>query len=702
MTHPRLSLLLLAAAFGALTGCSPTASQFDCGDGGCSLACSMSGTSCSATAPCCPELACRNGSCGPACFNLGTSCSATEPCCSDLQCRDGKCGPACLLLGYTGCSATAPCCSGLTCHPDGVCVPPCSGAGGTCTGLGTCCSGFACNTSGVCVCGAEGESCGASAPCCAGTSCDGTGHCRAPCPLPVGACQPFGGACAVDGGDCCAPSSCNGGRCTDPSTAISCSGESAPCATGSDCCGTVAFGSRLDCVAVADGGGICHFGQPGEVCNSTRQCTPGVVCVVPPDSHDAGPLDSGMVGASDGGASDGGASDGGASDGGASDGGGPAETSGVCTLLRTNISCTLYTPGCGLGDTCNPSNSTNQGYDPCFYKVVGSSLGYRAQVAICRGGVCAPPAEGDSCKVGCAQTAGDPRKTTCLASYDGTGLCMPACASDADCRTSSFYDSRLSNAQRVTNFCVNYAGGAGCQPALCFMEGEAGMDNPAVLYKPCADHANTLCLPRYSGSDSNILGFCTAVTPSPAPTVGKACDPRAGREALNSLCGADAVCLGGRCAALCDAATLGRGGTPKCTKDKTCISPQGLDLISDYQFGGCGDPCDPFTDLEHSGCVNYCGGPSARCNWIVGDPQIGEPKGYCGSANTISTRIGQACVMGAIDPCEAGAYCLSSSSGGRTCTRLCDPTVGAGTPSACPTGKTCTAFQGFKKSGYCR
>lgn len=426
-----------------------------------------------------------------------------------------------------------------------------------------------------------------------------------------------------------------------------------------------------------------------------------MICVGPPDS---GAADAGV---DDGGAADAGVDDGGAADAGVDAGlptdGGAATGGGVCGLTRTNLTCTLYTATCGAGDNCNPNSSTNQGYDPCVYKVVSSNLAYRTKALFCSGGLCSDPVEGDPCTANCIQTPGDPRQTLCRSFYDGTKLCMPSCATDADCRRSTTYDSNLNNPQRVTNYCLNYGNGSGCQPALCFVEGQTGAaGNPAALYKPCAGRPNTVCLPRYVGSDSNIIGFCTAVKPSAASTVGQTCDPRAGREAVSAICGPDAVCLGARCAAVCDAAALGAGGTPTCAKDQTCISPQGLDLVADYQFGGCADPCDPFADLEHSGCVNYCGGSAARCNWIIGDPVGDQPRGYCGAAVEVATRLGQACSRGAIDPCEPGAFCLLGADGiTRTCTHLCDPTAAAGTPDTCPTGLTCAAFAPLKRSGYC-
>ena len=479
------------------------------------------------------------------------------------------------------------------------------------------------------------------------------------------------------------------------------------CTTASDCCGTEAFGSRPDCVTGADGGGFCRFAQVGQACDSTRHCAPGVPCVFP--VVDAG-VDAGMDAGVDAGPDDAGLDDGGA-DAGEDDGGvdagaadaGTVEPVGVCTRPSTTATCTLLSQTCNPGDSCNPNSATNQGYDPCFYRVVQNRLSGRSPVQVCEAGRCGLPAQGDPCSQTCSQTPGDPRRTVCTAGYDNDPLCMPACTTDTDCRGANTYDSNLQNPQPITNLCVRYGNASACQPALCFVDGSPNFGNPNVLYKPCVGHPNTVCLPRFVGSNTALLGFCMAARPGGAPTVGQTCDPRAGVEATAATCGADATCLGGRCAAICDASQLGGAGTPACPSDQTCVSPQGLDLVTSYQFGGCADPCNPFTDLANSGCVNYCGGSSARCNWIIGDPKVGEPRGVCGAAVKAPIPTGGECTRDPLDPCESGNFCLLSSNGvTRTCTRLCDPIAVAGAPDACPTGQSCTAFASFTRSGYCR
>lgn len=432
----------------------------------------------------------------------------------------------------------------------------------------------------------------------------------------------------------------------------------------------------MDCVAAADGGSYCHSGRPGEACDATHRCGPGLNCVAPTSMP-----------------SDAGTADGGELDAGVS-------PLGTCRVPTTGAECSIFTGTCNVGDRCDPDSTTNQSYDPCLLFATGNRLGYRQTPLSCVDGYCSQPQEGEACTGACRQTAGDGRRTVCRDAADGERYCMPQCTENSDCSRSDYADSNI-NAQPATNYCRNYGNGAACQPALCFAEGVNGLDDTSVLYKPCAQIPDSLCLPRFSQTTSGIVGFCTAVRPGTGSTVGQVCNPRAGIESPSELCGADAVCLGGRCAPICDASTLGADGkTPGCEAPLTCISPQGLDLVASYQFGGCGTPCDPFADLAHSGCVSYCGGPPTKCHWIIADPSPGAHRGYCGAALVNPLKAGEKCRSGVVDPCEAGARCLRTADGTGECTRLCDPTAVAGTPDACPSG-TCKAFQGFTRSGYC-
>lgn len=587
--------------------------------------------------------------------------------CSPAPVPEQDAGPTCVAAS-SACTADAQCCTGLACV-GGVCATPCGAAGATCSAAGACCAGLSC-AQGTCACLAEGAACSdGGTVCCGGTSCDATGHCRAPCTTP-GACQPFGAACA-SAADCCAPSACVSGVCADATRTTSCRGEDAPCTTAAECCGSDAvYASHLDCRPGADGGNVCRLGAVGDPCDATRHCASGTDCVVPPN-------DAGL-------------------------------TVGTCARPPSTTTCIISRASCNAGDACDPESAVNGGYDPCFIASAGGSLGYRATALMCGAdGHCRVPVDGEPCTrpPGCLQTPGDPRPTACNRNADGELRCMPSCTTDSECQGSEFQDFGLNSPERLTNYCVRYGLGAGCQPKRCYEEGKGGaIGDVNNLYQPCANTPNSICLPRFVSAATNIVGFCAPVRQSTASTVGQACDARGGLESGNSYCGAGALCLGGRCAALCDAAALGTHGTPTCGADKLCVSPQGLDLISSYQFGGCTDPCHPFTTLEESGCVNACGGAKSRCYWLVGDPVVGQPRGYCGAAVREPIAVGRPCTKTSVDPCESGAQCRLDANGTtRSCVKLCDPGADAGTPiNACPAGKRCTAFSSLTRSGYCQ
>jgi len=388
-------------------------------------------------------------------------------------------------------------------------------------------------------------------------------------------------------------------------------------------------------------------------------------------------------------------------DGGVTDAG-PASTAGTCGVAVVQPECTVTDLMCSPGNPCNPNSSTNQGYDPCYFVAISGQLGYRSPVMLCQNGYCNNPPQGDPCTQICLQTPDDPRATTCENYYDGSQLCLPACTTDTDCTGATAFDQQSYNPPLLTNYCVNNGGGSACQPLLCYNENNLVMQDASVLYKPCTGYPDTLCEPQFSGDDSAVIGYCTAVRPGATATVGQACDETAGREATTALCGADAICLGGRCAAICDASQNGGKGTPACPTSLTCISAQNVALTADYQVGGCSTPCDPFADAAHDECMNYCGGPPAKCHWIVGDPNPGEPSGYCGAALTNPVAVGQPCTPATVDQCVAGAQCLLQSDGVTTlCTELCNVTAAAGSPDSCRNGVACTVIGNFTKAGAC-
>ncbi len=566
------------------------------------------------------------------------------------------------LAAAVGCSSKPA--AKLDCESEG-CAQACITSGAACSAdTASCCPGTSC-FNGACVCSAKGETCGTNGQtCCGGLECDPSGHCSDICSQPRGACHSYGDPCSADT-DCCSPAACRNGFCADTSVVATCKQEGQSCASATDCCGSSALGSQLDCVTAGDGGMVCHRGQVGESCDTNRLCATGLHCI---STVDGG-------------------------------------TAGTCDVVKTAQTCILTSSSCSDGDSCDPEATVNEGYDPCYIGAQGQNLGYRATARLCKSGFCAQPSLGDPCSGSCEQAVGDSRRTTCLRTADGSRVCLASCSFDNDCTGAMAFDNNNFNPPAITSLCVSNGGGKGCQPQVCYLDDDAKLGDPNVLYKPCFNHEDTMCLPRFYGDGTRVAGFCTASRSALISTVGKPCDMAAGREAKAAICGTDALCMGGRCAALCDAATLGTDGvTPGCTDPAlTCISMQGLDLVSDYQVGGCNIACHPFAKLEDSGCVSFCGGPPTRCNWIVGDGAGNQPRGYCAAALKAPVAVGQSCrVASASDPCESGARCMLADDGvSAVCKRLCDPMAIPGSRDACPTG-TCTAFDSLTRSGYCK
>ena len=226
--------------------------------------------------------------------------------------------------------------------------------------------------------------------------------------------------------------------------------------------------------------------------------------------------------------------------------------------------------------------------------------------------------------------------------------------------------------------------------------------DPSLLYQPCAGHPNTVCVPQYYGSLSSVFGFCQAVAPTTASTVGNACDTAVGPAYPDLLCGKDSWCMGGVCSPICDVQAGGTNGIPGCPASQTCVSLQGVNLVSTYQVGGCDTPCDPWTaDPTQSGCTTFCGGPRAKCDWVFGDRITGQPLGYCAAQPKSPIGTGQDC-SNAPDGCMQGDQCLTNSSGQSLCYRICDTAATAGTADSCPSGQSCKKlFSSLVHPGYC-
>ena len=333
--------------------------------------------------------------------------------------------------------------------------------------------------------------------------------------------------------------------------------------------------------------------------------------------------------------------------------------------------------------------------------------------------MCQKPTRGSPCTpfYGCSQEPGDSHATICAGDFDGSSTCKPSCTSHADCQGATVTDLQSYNPQPQDNWCIDYGNvdlhgnslGPACVRGLCFYDAappDSGL-NAGALYGPCPGLPNSLCEPEYYATDTQEIGFCQSVQPSSgSSTVGQLCNPLAGRENPTAECGADAFCLGGICQPICDAVQPGVGNLPGCGSSLTCISPEGINLISKYQVGGCAVACDPYADAVNSGCTNFCGGPPSRCHFIFADgEQPGIAAGFCEAAVSAPIPAGQPCVLrpDGQETCESGAACFTTlpDAGGQTCLKLCLGRAHAGTPDACPGGAACSLLQTFTKTGVC-
>lgn len=504
-----------------------------------------------------------------------------------------------------------------------------------------------------------------------------------------------------------------------------CGTEGDSCGTATDCCGAADAGLRFSCVPRGDGGNFCHLGSLGQVCDPASACLPGLRCVVavpdagPADAGpvDAGPIDagqpvdSGLVDTDAGTPVDAGEADAGAPvdagepvDGGDVDAGpllpGPPDQGTCQPQSASSATCRFTSPTCNVGDSCNYQS------DYC------GKGGLVCDEATSK---CRSPGRGESCTSQCTQTAGARFPLGCgeiVPQVFDSKVCATQCGSDNDCEGATYFDGSNANPPPVSLYCTSGVRGAVgakvCGPRLCYVGPVGnfpGIGAVSDLYKACAGVPDSVCIPQYWGDISETVGFCQRIRPTSGATVGQACSVTAGHERPDLLCGADAICLGGVCRKMCDAVQGGEGGFPGCSGGLTCQSTQGVNLVSQYQVGGCSSPCNPWAPPAQSGCVNSCGGPAQRCEWLLDDPAAGTaPQGYCGGASAAPIASGQACTPGeGPDPCESGSLCLGASSGTGRCRKLCDLQAARDPVNGCTGSQRCTAlFQNGTRAGFCQ
>jgi hypothetical protein len=504
----------------------------------------------------------------------------------------------------------------------------------------------------------EGDSC-ATTTCCAGLACDPTSHfCQTQCAADAVGCRALFDACDTTH-PCCGSATCRGGVCTSAAFPV-CKHDGDACASASDCCGNADAGLQLSCIGAGDGGNVCHDPTQGERCGGAVGCSPGLSC-----SFGDGGADAGSCALPSGGR----------------DGG--------------SIACTGTSGACQLGDSCDPN------LDYC---------GSGGLVCDPTRSVCGLPGLGAACTTSCAQTAGASQPVVCAANeFASGGLCQTGCGADSDCLFATVADTN--SGLPVSQFCARSdpAGPAACQALVCYAPasgGSTGFGSTSDFYKPCAGHPDSLCVPTFQFGEQ--LGMCQAVRHAATlavTTVGQVCSTQASGGLQDLLCGKDATCLGGRCAAICDVQQGGTGTLPGCSATQTCIATSQVDLTEAFQVGGCGIPCDPWTsDASKNGCpADFCNGPLSACEWIIGDRVGSRPLGYCRAETASPLHEGDDCKARPGD-CATGLFCLSTNAArtAAACFRLCDATAAAGSPDACTAGKTCTAFNGFTHGGRCR
>ena len=663
-----------------------TSTSSSSGSTGTTGGCGQTGASCSVSNPCCTGYLCSGGGSCVLPGHEGDACDGTVGCGNSLTCTSGFCRASCsstavcLALG-DDCSSGGTCCGALTCS-NGICttshLPTCKGDGEACTTAADCCGDASAGTQFACVSAGDGGSiCHLAA---LGDACDPTAN---PCG-PGLTCKP-------------APVTTTGSSSSSSSTVTSSSSGSGSGSTSA----TTASGS--------DSGSTSTGSNSGSTSATTTS------------GSDSGSTSAG---------SDSGSTSSGSDSGSTGVNPTPTRTGGTpptmtCQYTHTNpagpTTCNITSSGCYAGDPCDPNND---------YCAKGGSLKCDPTSRTCTPqagifGDCSSTA--DCVQVGGNQAlscSGNTLFSVLFSDLYGSGsgsICAPKCSSDSDCTTAIAIDSSNSNPPELSMLCDQSGGVPACQPVLCW-DGAATLDgsctdpnnssdpycgsgltsDPSKLYQPCTGHPNTICVPQYYGDLSTVFGFCQAVAPTTASTVGNACDPAVSAAYPDLLCGADSWCMGGVCSPLCDVQQGGSNNIPGCSASQTCVSLQGVNLVSTYQVGGCDTPCDPWTaDATKSGCTTFCGGPRAKCDWVFGDRIAGQALGYCAPEAKSPLGTGQNCGN---DPtgCVQGDECLTNNSGQSLCYRICDTTAAAGTADSCPSGQTCgQLFSSLVHPGYC-
>lgn len=705
-----------------------------CDDGRCVPACGP-GVTCT-NGPC--NLAtgvcgCSETSCGPGLFcnlEVGGQCSECRNAddCGGMACHLGRCA-SCARHEDCGAPGTAgPICSSgrcVACANDGDCTA--SGHGTRCLdhacvacaadpdcGPGRVCEGHGC-VAGACAnsaadprCTAHGQVCAtAEVPprcveCVAGdTSCRNgkvcLGHACVPPPA-CGAGQPpcheewqrcVGGTCLRCGQE----SDCPGGPCV----AGACT-NLAGCSFDHDC---PAGGSGRACVGQKCGCRSHGDCDPGEVCDpGTSRC---VACTADNTSQCAATLPACANGACVECAGD-----------------GPCQSSmgsaATCDTSSHRCRCTPAVTRCPTGQC----GSVDTGCGAPLDCAANCAMGF-----VCNGGSCVhqPPTVGTGCtadtdcvasglKCMKALFPGSDRVSAmpgacvrgnaapCAAGETSlASLCIPTCASDADCAATMFCGTN--RADGATKLCMpgcRMTGAPACpSPQSCDPYTHAclapvdtsTLGGACTLGKGCL--AGQTCLPTAAApagvcarsctrTDTGPATFCLCV---PGATIGGGgCQPTPGPAGIT--CAYDADCavgllcehVSGKCAPSCDVAT-GNALAARACQTGTCLAAGNGWKESTLHVGTC---TAPTTGAIGQACTSdaSCGSAGAVCRWMAAS---GTRAGTCVYPFASPAACSAACVT-------ADRKCIADpdgTGGAQYCTRSCV------NPGDCGAALTCSA-----------
>jgi hypothetical protein len=325
-------------------------------------------------------------------------------------------------------------------------------------------------------------------------------------------------------------------------------------------------------------------------------------------------------------------------------------------------------------------------------------------IEACVLGNCLAPERGGSCTDFCDVS-------TCVSSGDlcvGGLLCLPACASDADCRPGFLCTDRPSGVDAPAGKQVCWPGdrsarlGDACDyPSSCDA-GQACRCRPGAcsIFDPAPRPPGSLCTRECEVTDAASCGDDAACLPDPlATTLGGTCARRctgdtdcpsvfACTSRLDGTGQPVSVCLAGRVDA-----RLG----DRCQGDLDCEPGFGLCLTeaeTGLPGGYCSRQCIPGSGLDSFGCA---AGEECLAPAFDGDPLGGRCVRTCSGDGDCSDLPGYSCTDGIVSRPSDSTVCApglaSSVPVGHDCLTAADCTAGRQLCAGLPLG--------YSDAGFC-